>query len=87
MGDGLVTALALPPYDSSSAVFRAAVYSHPEVVWMRVGNVGLRVDEMAPGTTVRVLGPGERPWRALLTCEEAGWYAVSRVPVPPPDGG
>lgn len=91
MGHGLVTALALPPYDSSSMAFRAAVYAHPDMVRISVltqaGGFEMRVSGMLPGTELLVLGPAERPWRVLLTCEEAGWYAVSRPPVPPPDGG
>lgn len=84
-----VRVLALPPYDYSSMAFRAAVYTNPEVVWInaltQVGGFEMRISEMLPDTGFLVLGPGERPWQVLLTCEEAGWYTVSRAPVQPPD--
>lgn len=85
-----VRVLALPPYDYSSMAFRAAVYTNPDAVRFRirvdtVGDVDLRVTDMSPGTTFSVRGPVERPWLVLLTCEEAGWYTVSRAPVQPPD--
>lgn len=87
-------ATALPPWNASSATFRAAVYSVPEDVWLYGRDMDgdpdakIRVSDMYPGTRFLVHGGSDarRRWQVLLTCGESGHFAVSRAPAAPPDG-
>jgi hypothetical protein len=84
------TVMALPPHDFSSAVFRAAVYTDPVRVRVRlsvdrIGEADICVTALAPGSRFIVSGPPERPWHAILACEESGQFAVSRAPARPPE--
>jgi hypothetical protein len=89
----LGAATALPPWSFAAPVFRAAVCAYPEDVWLEAPDLHgdpdarIRVSDLHPGTRILVNGSrdnGHR-WQVILTCDQAGQFAVSRAPAAPPE--